>query len=134
MSDTLISDGGSKYPTLKFSDIGDTHTGTVLEVRKLEDRIDGVLKTWDNGDPKYVYCVTIQTGDDIGNIWARGQMVTVIREAGQAAKVDALVGVTLSVKYVGDGEQKNKAYHAPKLYKAKVEPAKPADVSTEEMW
>ena len=51
MTDIFLSDGGSKYPALKFENVNDTHTGTVIEVKKLEDRDPaGTVKTWDNGD------------------------------------------------------------------------------------
>ena len=36
MTDIFLSDGGSKYPALKFENVNDTHSGTVIEVKKLE--------------------------------------------------------------------------------------------------
>jgi hypothetical protein len=42
-----------------------------------------------------------------------------------------MVGTKLTVKYTGDGEKK-KGFNAPKLYKAKVEPAVKDD--SESMW
>jgi len=123
MTDIFLQDGGSKYPALKFETPGDTHTGKVLEVKKLEDRDpQGNTKTWDNGDVRYVFVFTINTGTEIGNIWARGAMVKTIREAATAANVTAMVGTNLTVKYTGDGEKKTKGFNASKLYKAKVEP------------
>ena len=41
-------------------------------------------------------------------------------------------GMTIPQKYTGDGEKKSKAFNAPKLYKAKVEPAIKDD--SESMW
>lgn len=134
MTDIFLSEGGSKYPALKFTNIGDTHSGTVLEVKKLDD-IDpaGNAKTWPNGDPRHVFVFTVQTATEIGNIWARGGMIKTIREAAQAVNATAMVGVTLSVKYTGDGEKKS-GFNAPKLYKAKVEVPAPAAQDDSNLW
>ena len=133
MTDIFLQDGGSKYPALKFENPGDTHSGKVLEVKKLEDRDpSGNVKTWDNGDIRYVFVFTINTGTEIGNLWARGSLVKTVREAAQAANITSMVGTNLTVKYTGNGEQKTKGFNAPKLYKAKVE-AGTTDDSTS-MW
>lgn len=133
MTDIFLAEGGSKYPALKFENINDTHSGTVIEVKKLEDRDpSGTVKTWDNGDVRYVFVFTMNTADGIGNLWARGNMVKAIREAAQAIGATTMVGTKLTVKYTGDGEKKSKAFNAPKLYKAKVEPAVKDDAV--EMW
>jgi len=61
MTDIFLSDGGSKYPALKFENVNDTHSGTVIEVKKLEDRDpSGTVKTWDNGDVRYVFVFTMK--------------------------------------------------------------------------
>jgi len=139
--DEFLEGGGSQYPALKFENIGDTHSGVVVEYKKLEDRDPaGVAKKWDNGDPKYVYVFTLNTGDPskgdkgVGNIWVRGNMVKVIREAAQEAGVTAMVGTTIKVRYDSDGEQTKKGYSKPKLFKAKVEPAVTNAGSPDEMW
>ena len=50
MTDIFLSEGGNKYPALKFENVNDTYSGTVIEVKKLEDRSpDGTVKTWDTG-------------------------------------------------------------------------------------
>jgi len=132
MTDIFLTDGGSKHPALKFENAGDTHTGKVIEVKKLEDRDpQGEVKTWPNGDIRYVFVFTVSTADGFGNIWARGNMVKAIREAATAANVTSMVGTKLTVKYTGDGEKK-KGMNAPKLYKAKVEPGTQDDST--EMW
>ena len=33
MTDIFLSDGGSKYPALKFENVNDTHTGTGNDAR-----------------------------------------------------------------------------------------------------
>jgi hypothetical protein len=131
MSDIFLSEG-NKYPALKFENVGDTHTGKVIEVKKLEDRDpQGEVKTWPNGDVRYVFVFTVSTADGFGNIWARGNMVKAIREAATATGATTMVGTKLTVKYTGDGEKK-KGMNAPKLYKAKVEAA--AQDDSTEMW
>jgi hypothetical protein len=90
----LLAGGGPKLPSLKFEKIGDVHTGVVTDVKKLEDRDPaGVAKTWPNGDPRFVYVITLKTekeGD--ANLWARGAMITAIREAAKQASVTELTG------------------------------------------
>ena len=133
MTDVFMSEGGSKYPALKFENVNDTHTGRVVEVKKLEDRDpDGNVKTWPNGDTRFVFVFTVENNGEFGNIWARANMVKAIREAAQAAGLSTMIGANLTVKYSGDGEKK-KGFNAPKLYKAKVEAPKPQDASVE-LW
>lgn len=131
MSDIFLSEG-NKYPALKFENINDTHTGKVVEVKKLEDRDpQGEVKTWPNGDIRYVFVFTISTETGFANLWARGNMVKAIREAATAAGTTSMIGTKLTVKYTGDGEKK-KGMNAPKLYKAKVEKGTQDDST--EMW
>lgn len=131
MSDVFLSEG-NKYPALKFENLGDTHTGKVVEVKKLEDRDpQGEVKTWPNGDVRHVFVFTLSTDNGFANLWARGNMVKAIREAATSAGATSMVGTKLTVKYHEDGEKK-KGMNAPKLYKAKVEAAKQDDST--EMW
>ena len=127
----LLAGGGPKLPSLKFEKIGDIHTGIVLDVKKLEDRDPaGVAKTWPNGDPRFVYVITLktETGDGDANLWSRGAMITAIREAAKLASVTELTGNKLSVKYSADGDKKAN-FNAPKLFAAKVE-----KVATDDRW
>ena len=125
--------GGPKLPALKFAKVGDTHTGFVTEVTKLQDKDPaGNVKTYDNGDPRWVFVFTLDTPIGASNLWVRGQMVKAIREAAEKAGVKTLVGSTLSVRYTGDGEKKSAAFNAPKLYAAKVEA--PKNDASAEMW
>lgn len=131
MSDVFLSEG-NKYPALKFENLGDTHSGKVIEVKKLEDRDpQGEVKTWPNGDVRHVFVFTLSTDNGFANLWARGNMVKQIREAANAAGVTSMVGTKLTVKYHENGEKK-KGMNAPKLYKAKVEAATQDDST--EMW
>ena len=125
--------GGPKLPALKFVKVGDTHTGVVTEVTKLQDKDpSGNVKTYDNGDPRWVFVFTLNQPTGASNIWVRGQMVKAIREAAEKAGVSTLVGSTLSVRYTGDGEKKSAAFNAPKLYAAKVDA--PVKDDSANMW
>ena len=125
--------GGPKLPALKFVKVGDTHTGVVTEVTKLQDKDPaGNVKTYDNGGPRWVFVFTLETATGASNIWVRGQMVKAIREAAEKAGVSTLVGSTLSVRYTGDGEKKSAAFNAPKLYAAKVDA--PVKDDSANMW
>ncbi len=136
MSDEFMqsTNGGSKHPPLTFPTVGTTHSGLVLEVKKLEDRDlgTGQPKTFDNGDPRYVFVFTLQTATETANLWVRGQMQKAIREAADKAGVSTLVGCTLAVRYTGDGEKKSAAFNAPKLYAAKVDA--PVKDDSANMW
>ena len=125
--------GGPKLPALKFAKVVDTHTGVVTEVTKLQDKDPtGNVKTYDNGDPRWVFVFTLETQIGASNLWVRGQMVKAIREAAEKAGVSTLVGSTLSVRYTGDGEKKSAAFNAPKLYAAKVDA--PVKDDSANMW
>lgn len=125
--------GGPKLPALKFVKVGDTHTGVVTEVTKLPDKDPaGNVKTYDNGDPRWVFVFTLETVIGASNLWVRGQMVRAVREAAEKAGVSTLVGSTLSVRYTGDGEKKSAAFNAPKLYAAKVDA--PVKDDSANMW
>lgn len=127
----LLAGGGPKLPSLKFETVGETHGGIVTDVKKLEDRDPaGTTKTWPNGDPRYVYVLTVKTesqGDC--NLWARGVMINAIREAAKLAGVTELVGNKVQIRYTGDGEKKSAGFNAPKLFAAKVE-----KVATDDRW
>ena len=135
MSDDFMqsTSGGPKLPALKFAKVGDTHTGVVTEVTKLQDKDPaGNLKTYDNGDPRWVFVFTLDTPTGAANLWVRGQMTKAIREAAEKAGVSTLVGATLSVRYTGDGEKKSAAFNAPKQYAAKVDA--PVKDASADMW
>lgn len=118
--------GGPSLPAAKFTNPGDTLRGTVTAIKKLEDRDlgTGQVKTWPNGDPKFVFVFTLNSDEGDINLWVRGNMVTAIREAAHTANVKQMVGTTLAVQFTGLGEAK-KGFHAPKLFKAQVKPGSP---------
>jgi len=126
----LLAGGGPKLPSLKFEKVGDVHGGLVTDVKKLEDRDPaGIAKTWPNGDPRFVYVLTVKTDQGDSNIWCRGIMITAIREAATKAGVTELIGTKVSIRYTGDGEKKSAGFNPPKLFAAKVE-----KVATDDRW
>ena len=135
MSDIDVNDflTASGAPTAKFTDIGDTHKGTVIssEVRQQTEFGTGAPLTWDDGRPRLELVVTIDTIDtgDTGDhdtterrIFAKGAMLTAIKAAVKEGGGRLLNGGELTVRYTGDGEQKTRGFNPPKLYKAKYVP------------
>ena len=127
----------------KFEAIGDRIEGRILsaDAKPQTDIETGDVKTWSNGDPILQWVIVLATdlgngGDDTGErtIYAKGGKFTAaegdglsMMEAIKAAVAKAgakqlLEGGTLVVQHSGLGEKKNKAYSAPKLYKARYTP------------
>jgi hypothetical protein len=127
-ADQFLMGGGSA--SAKFEAYGDTTEGTIVdppEVSQQTDPKDGSLKFWPSGDPRMQLIVTLQTTlkddpDDDGKrrIYIKGKSLTeAVREAVRASGAKGLeVGGTLSVTYVAEGPQQNKALNPPKLYTA----------------
>lgn len=122
--------GGESLEAVKFVNPGDTITGVIRNVTKLEDKTpDGNVKRWDNGDPKFVWVFdldTSNTGQADKCVWVRGNLVKVLKQAMQDANVKPQDNPQITIKFDKLGEPTRKGYHAPKLYLAKAEPAKPA--------
>jgi hypothetical protein len=122
-NDPFMEAGGGSNPSLKFPEIGDKHTGVVIGVRKQVDtKPDGTVKTWDSGEPMHVFIFDLDIDGETHSLWVRGNMVTAVREAANAAGVKTLVGQQLTIQHYALGEAK-KGFNAPKLFRAKVEPA-----------
>jgi hypothetical protein len=125
MDDFMSGGGGDKLPEYKFETVGDTISGQIIDVTKLEDKTpDGQAKTWPSGDPMHVWVFTLDTtGNGSGDttLWVRGNMVTAIRQALADAAVKPSDHPKITVKHHAVGEPKNKGYAPPKLFKAKAE-------------
>ena len=132
MSDIDVNDflSASGAPAAKFPEIGDTVKGTVVasEVRQQTKLEDGTPLTWDDGRPRMQLVVTIDTGE-LGDadtterrLFAKGNMLTAIKQAVKEGGGLLLNGGELTVRYIGDGEQKTRGFNPPKLYKAKYTP------------
>lgn len=126
----LITQGGSAF---KFETPGDTFEGVILDVTEMEDRDpSGNVKTWSDGTVKKVWVLAAQPKDGGENvsIWVRGNMVKAIRTASREAKVTALEGCTLKLRFSGLGEPTQKGYSAPKLFQARLTPGELPKAST----
>lgn len=124
--DDFMGGSGSSIPAFKFDHIGATVSGQILDGDKLNDkRPDGTPVTWDDGSPKFVYVFQLDTtGDGVADtsVWVRGNMVKVLKEAMAEAGLKPSDKPKITIKHHELGEAR-KGYSAPKLYKAKVEPA-----------
>lgn len=128
---------GSGVSTLSFDAnkgyvMGQTvHRGIVISAKLMQQRdVDtGKPKYWNNGDPVKQLVITLQTTmhdpqnpDDDGQralYVSSPNMRTAIRDAIKAAGgKDLEPGGELAICWVGNGEQTNKAYNPPKIYKA----------------
>lgn len=124
--DDFLGGGGQSLPAFKFSELGATVSGQILDGTKLDDRRpDGTAVTWDDGSPKYVWVFQLDTtGDGVADtsLWVRGNMVKALKEAMAAAGLKPSDRPKITVKHHELGEAR-KGYAPAKLYKAKVEPA-----------
>lgn len=127
-ADQFLMGGGAA--SAKFKEYGDTVTGTIAEAPEVSQRTDpkdGSPQFWKSGDPMMQLIVTLQTtlrddADDDGKrrIYVKGKSLTeAVREAVKKTGARGLeIGGTLTVTYVADGPQPNKALDPPKLYTA----------------
>lgn len=136
MTDDKTADllGGGGAATAKFLTKKTTHEGVILEYEKTHQRDikTGKPVTWDDGNPKYQWVFTVQTNehdsdieDDDGQrrIFAKAAMLGAIRKAIKDTGHDGdLVGGTLKVQYVDDGEPSAAGFNPPKQYRAKFTP------------
>lgn len=128
--------GGAK--AFQFNNIGDTCQGEILEqVKRQQTSLStGEKLTWDDGSPRMMLVMTIQTEDGNGDddngertIYVRGGRFEVASGKGSSMKdaiADALrqvglraprIGDKIAVAYTGEGKGK-KGYTPPKLYTA----------------
>ena len=129
-ADMLVS---GRPPAVKFTGIGDTVTGRVVDVFTQQERIFGTqdLKFWDDGRPVMSIAAVLETAEGPQTLYVGSQkMRMAIGAACQAAKVRGLrPGGMLVVKYTGDDEPKTKGAKGAKLYDAAYDPPgrKPLD-------
>lgn len=120
-------------PGASFENIGDSWTGTVVDFQKVQqtDYDTGVPVTWDDGTPKMMLHVDIQTehrdpeivGDDgIRRLYVRGNMLTKFKSALRAAKTRMDRGIEVTVTFSANGEPPKKGMNPPKLYDVQFRP------------
>jgi hypothetical protein len=125
---------GGGIPSAPFDNIGDSWEGTIVRLEKQQGRDleTKELQTWDDGSPKYIILIDIQTnvrnpdiaGDDgVRRLWVRGNMLTAIRSAMRVTQSKLRTGGWLKVTFIREGEKKQRGLNAPKLYEAEYKPS-----------
>lgn len=123
----FLESGG--IPGAAFDKIGDTWEGTIVRMSKTQARDfeTNQLQTWDDGTPKFIIHIDIQTnvrnpdipGDDgVRRLYVRGHMLTAVRAATRTAGARMRNGGGLKVTYVRDGDQVKRGFQPAKLYEA----------------
>lgn len=133
----LGGEGGNSFP---FDTIGDSVTGTIESLREVQqtDLQTGEPKTFSNGEPMMMYQVTLANtnaprnsanpaDDGHRSVYLKGSrkaetqssLAAVLAAVKQATGGTALEpGATLTLTYVGNGQQANRGFSPPKLYSA----------------
>ena len=139
INDFLMGGGGKAF---EFGAIGDTVTGVITDMKKRQqtDFQTGAPAFWNNGEPKMMLMVTLQTDiqeneDDEGlrNVYLRGGNFTALKGKGTASLVavkDAVkrsgkpieVGGSLTLQFSGEGPAPAKGMNPAKLYVASYTP------------
>lgn len=155
----LGSGGSASFP---FDRPGDSVSGKVLNLEEVQqtDMDSGKPAVWDNGQPKMMYRVELQTqlrdgtdDDGVRSVYLKGSKkpesqsslaaVLAAVRAATGGRSSLTVGGTLKLTYVGDGEQTRRGYNAPKLYAAEYippavnlggEPEQPAQQPQQGSW
>lgn len=135
MTTWSLGEGGNSF---SFDNVGDYVSGTVLDLKQVQqtDMDTGAPAFWDNGDPKMMFSVTLQTelrdpnnpGDDGKRTVALAgskkpeslSRIAAVLAAVQAATGgrDLAYGGKLTIQYIGDGVPSRKGFNAPKQYQA----------------
>ena len=142
--------GGREGVSAQFPKVGHSYEGIILsfEMEQQRDYDDSnVLLWWDKEEtqPKMHLVISLQTnargkftkagvpmdvpGDDgKRNLFVKGALKTALTRSLRDAGVKTLEeGARLKVTYVGDGNQDNPKYNAPKQYKCEYTPAAKAN-------
>lgn len=139
VNDFLMGGSGKAF---EFGAIGDTVSGTIVEMKKQQqtDFQTGAPAFWNNGEPKMMLRVSLQTemqddenDDGIRNVYLRGGNFTALKGKGTASLVavkDAVkksgkpieVGGTLTLQFSGEGPAPAKGMNPAKLYTANYQP------------
>jgi hypothetical protein len=132
MSDNESVLGGGGYPAFTWLKDGDDPPGPVLkgqiiEEKRKQDWWEGKPLTWDDGSPKYVWILAVDTHDPdqgengIVSAWIRGNAVKVLREAAKAGGIRRLTGSEITMQLYAKAEKKGGKRPA-NLFKAKLIP------------
>lgn len=126
--------GGS---IVKFTNIGDTVKLKItgLEQREQTDFISGEILRWADGKPKMQFVFTgidQDTGEET-RLFAKGYLLTAIKEALQKADANLEAGGILAVKFDREDEPSKPGLNPAKRYVAQYQPPKPASISAEDL-
>lgn len=151
INDFLMGSGGKAFP---FEGMGDTVSGVIMEMKKQQqtDLETGEPLFWNNGDPRMMLVVSLQTelqedddDDGVRRVFLRGGNYIAASGKGAASLVavkDAVKrsgapdgiqpGGKLTLAYTGQSKPAAKGMNAAKLYSASYQPPT-ANVDLEEM-
>ena len=141
VNDFLMGNGAKAFP---FENLGDKVSGQIVEMKKQQqtDMQTGEPVFWNNGDPKMMLRITLQTDlqdseDDEGlrSVYLRGGNPVAVKGSGTSSLVavkDAVrrsgapdgiqPGGILTLEFSGYGQAANKGFNPPKLYLASYRP------------
>jgi hypothetical protein len=138
-----LGGGGNSF---SFESPGDSVTGKVISLEEVQqtDMQTGQPAFWDNGQPKNMFRVELQTElqndeDDDGkrSVYLKGSrkpesksslaaVLAAVRASTGSTAITA--GGSLTLTYTGDGQASKRGFNPPKQYSAEYEAAK-ADLS-----
>lgn len=139
INEFLMGGGGKAF---EFGAFGDTVTGDIVDMKKRQqtDFQTGAPAFWNDGNPKMMLVVTLQTdiqedeGDEgLRNVFLRGGNYTALKGKGTASLVavkDAVkksgkpieIGGRLTLQFSGEGAAPAKGMNPSKLYTALYQP------------
>lgn len=113
--DDVLNDTAPAAPSLKFAEIGTTHEGTLIssQVRMVKKYKSSEIDCYEDGRPKRQLHLILNINGEEHSLWAKGQMLTALREALEENKLEA--GGTIKVRYereepTSDGKYMRKVY------------------------
>jgi hypothetical protein len=142
-TEDFLGQGG--IPSAKFDAIGDTYEGIIMrdELRDQTDIETGVAQTWDDGTPKKMILLDVQTqlndpdidaDDGMRRFYIKSAFLTALRTEWRRIGGVPLVGCHIKATYHADGEKKQRGKNAAKLFKvALTPPAGQSSVSPDDL-
>lgn len=124
-------------PIAKFPNLGDTIKLKItgLEQTQQTDFITGEPITWADGKPKmqFVFTGIDQDTQEETRLFAKGYMLSAIKQALTDAGVNLEAGGILAVKYAADEPASKPGLNPAKKYVAQYQPPKQASISAEDL-
>lgn len=144
MSDVMDFLAAGGVPSCKFDNIGDSYEGVIVreEVRDQTDIETGVVQTWDDGTPKKMVTLDIQTslndpdikGDDgMRRLYMKSAGLTALRTEWRRVGGIPLVGATIKVTYTGNGTPASRGRTPAKLFEVTITPGSGSALSPDDL-